>query len=303
MFELNQLRCFVTVAEELHFGRAAARLNMTQPPLSRQIRVLEHILDVTLFERTSRSVRLTSVGTSFLPEAKRLLRFAEEAAAHAKRTALGHAGSLRIGFTAAAAHSFLPDLINAYRAQAPDIELFLREMVSGKQIEALQSGQIDVGLVRPPVADTELDSFRVMTESLLVALPKGHRLARHDNVRIKELDGEPFVMYAPLEARYFYDLLVAQFAKAKILPKYVQYLDQIHAVLSLVRAGLGIALVPEAAANLRIKDVVLRPVHLRPNKPVELYLAWRRDRDNPQLAAFLTIVRELIARESAADAS
>lgn len=302
MFELNQLRCFVTVAEELHFGRAAARLNMTQPPLSRQIRVLEHILDVTLFERTSRSVRLTSVGTSFLPEAKRLLRFAEEAAAHAKRTALGHAGSLRIGFTAAAAHSFLPGLINAYRAQAPDIELFLREMVSGKQIDALQGGQIDVGLVRPPVADPELDSIRVMTESLLAALPKGHRLARQDNVRIKDLDGEPFVMYAPLEARYFYDLLVAQFAKAKILPKYVQYLDQIHAILSLVRAGLGIALVPEAAASLRIKDVVLRPVHLRPSKPVELFLAWRRDHDSPQLSAFLTIVRELIARENTGDA-
>jgi DNA-binding transcriptional LysR family regulator len=298
MFDLNQLRCFVTVAEELHFGRAAARLNMTQPPLSRQIRMLEHILDVTLFERTSRSVRLTSVGLGFLPDAQRLLRFAEEAAAHAKRIALGQAGSLRIGFTAAAAHSFLPGLINAYRAQAPDIELLLREMVSGKQIEALQTGQIDVGLVRPPVADPELDSFRVMTESLLAALPKGHRLARRDEVKIKDLDGEAFVMYAPLEARYFYDLLVAQFAKAKILPRYVQYLDQIHAMLSLVRAGLGIALVPEAAASLRIKDVVLRPVHLRPQNPVELFLAWRRDHDSPQLATFLTIVRELVGRES-----
>jgi DNA-binding transcriptional LysR family regulator len=301
MFDLNQLRCFVTVAEELHFGRAAARLHMTQPPLSRQIQVLEHILDVALFERTSRSVRLTPAGASFLPEAKRLLRIAEEAAALAKRTAVGQAGSLKIGFTAASAHSFLPALITTYRAKVPGIELLLREMVTSEQIEALQTGQIDVGLVRPPVTGPDLESFRVLREPLMLALPKGHRLARADHVRIKDLEGEPFIMYSPFESRYFYDLLVAQFAKAKILPRYVQHLSQIHTILSLVRAGLGAALVPASAGNLRLKDVVLLPVPLRPSHPVELYVVWMRGRDNPQLSAFLATTRALVDRDATGD--
>src|SRR5580704_12573535 len=121
MFDLNQLRCFVTVAEELHFGRAAVRLNMTQPPLSRQIQVLEHIIDAALLERTSRSVKLTPAGRSFLPEARRILKLAESAAQVAQRIASGKSGSLKIGFTAAAAYSFLPDLVAACRTELPEI--------------------------------------------------------------------------------------------------------------------------------------------------------------------------------------
>ena len=133
MFDLNQLRCFVTVAEELHFGRAAARLNMTQPPLSRQIQVLEHIIDAPLLERTSRSVRLTPAGRSFLPEARRILKLAESASQVARRIALGKIGSLKIGFTAAAAYGFLPELVAACRARLPEVDFSLKEMVSGDQ--------------------------------------------------------------------------------------------------------------------------------------------------------------------------
>ena len=137
MFDLNQLRCFVAVAEELHFGRAAARLNMTQPPLSRQIQVLEHIIDAPLLERTSRSVRLTPAGRSFLPEARRILKLAESASQVARRIALGKTGSLKIGFTAAAAYGFLPELVAACRAKLPEVDFSLKEMVSGDQFEAL----------------------------------------------------------------------------------------------------------------------------------------------------------------------
>ena len=161
MFDLSQLRCFVTVAEELHFGRAAARLNMTQPPLCRQIQVLEHIIDAPLLERTSRSVRLTPAGRSFLPEARRILKLAESAAQVARRIALGKTGSLKIGFTAAAAYGFLPDLIAACRARLPEVDFSLKEMVSGDQLEALASGQIDAGLLRPPIARPEFATKRV----------------------------------------------------------------------------------------------------------------------------------------------
>src|SRR4051794_12498861 len=208
MFDLNQLRCFVTVAEELHFGRAAARLNMTQPPLSRQIQVLERIIDAPLLERTSRAVRLTPAGRSFLPEARRILKLAASASFTAKRIAAGKTGGIKIGFTAGAAYSFLPQLVTAMQRRIPDLELSLKELVSVDQLEALGSGEIDVGLLRPPVARPELDAIRVVAEPLVAAIPSGHGLAGRPSLSLKDIDNQPFVMYAPYESRYFYDLLV-----------------------------------------------------------------------------------------------
>jgi DNA-binding transcriptional LysR family regulator len=299
MFDLNQLRCFVTVAEELHFGRAAARLNMTQPPLSRQIQVLEHIIDATLLERTSRSVRLTPAGRSFLPEARRILKLAESASQVARRIALGKTGSLKIGYTAAAAYGFLPELISACRARLPEVDFSLKEMVSGDQLEALASGQIDAGLLRPPIARPELATRRVVAEPLMAALPKKHPLATAATISIKDFDNQPFVMYSPYESRYFHDLLVALFTRADVLPRYVQHISQIHSILAMVRAGLGVAIVPEAAASLRIADVKMRPLKLRPQAPVELFLVWRRDHENPLLPSLVDIAGEFASTGSA----
>jgi DNA-binding transcriptional LysR family regulator len=293
MFDLNQLRCFVTVAEELHFGRAAARLNMTQPPLSRQIQVLEHIIDAPLLERTSRSVRLTPAGRSFLPEARRILKLAETASQVARRIAMGKTGSLKIGYTAAAAYGFLPELIAACRARLPEVDFSLKEMVSGDQLEALASGQIDAGLLRPPIARPELATRRVLAEPLLAAIPRKHPLASRENLAIKDFDGQPFVMYSPYESRYFHDLLVALFTQADILPRYVQHVGQIHSILAMVRAGLGVSIVPAAAASLKIAEVKLRPLKLRPPAPVELFMVWRREDENPLVPALVDIAAEL----------
>lgn len=293
MFDLNQLRCFVTVAEELHFGRAAARLNMTQPPLSRQIQVLEHIVDAPLLERTSRSVRLTPAGRSFLPEARRILKLAESASQVARRIAMGKTGSLKLGYTAAAAYGYLPELIAACRARLPEVDFSLKEMVSGDQLEALASGQIDAGLLRPPIGRPELATRRVLAEPLLAAIPRKHPLASAATLSIKDFDGQPFVMYSPYESRYFHDLVVALFTHADILPRYVQHLGQIHSILAMVRAGLGAAIVPAAAASLRIADVKLRPLKLRTPTPVELFLVWRRDCENPLLPSLVEIASDL----------
>ncbi len=293
MFDLSQLRCFVTVAEELHFGRAAARLNMTQPPLSRQIQVLEHIVDATLLERTSRSVRLTPAGRGFLPEARRILKLSDGALQVARRIAQGKTGSLKIGFTAAAAYAFLPTLISACRVRLPEADLSLKEMVSGEQLEALITGQVDVGLLRPPIGRPEFASRRVVAEALLAAIPKRHPLASAKILAIEDFHDQPFVMYSPFESRYFHDLLVAQFSRANVLPRYVQHLSQIHSVLAMVRAGLGLGIVPAAASSLRIADVVHRPLKLRPQALSELFLAWRRDSENPLLPSLLALVREL----------
>ena len=301
MFDLNQLRCFVTVAEELHFGRAAARLNMTQPPLSRQIQVLEHIIDAPLLERTSRSVRLTPAGRSFLPEARRILKLAESASQVARRIALGKTGSLKIGFTAAAAYGFLPELVAACRAKLPEVDFSLKEMVSGDQFEALTSGQIDAGLLRPPIARPELTSRRVVAEPLLAAIPKKHPLANAESITIKDFDDQPFVMYSPYESRYFHDLLVALFTRTDVLPRYVQHLSQIHSILAMVCAGLGLAIVPEAATNLNFRGVDLRPLHLAGPPPIETYLVWRRVDENPLLPSLIEIASSLASVPSEQD--
>ena len=301
MFDLTQLRCFVTVAEELHFGRATARLNMTQPPFSRQIQVLEHITDAPLLERTSPSVRLTPAGRSFLPEAKRILKLAESASQVAHRIAMGKTGAMKIGCTAAAVYGFLPELIAACLARLPEVDFSLKEMVSGDQLEALASGHIDAGLLRPPIAQAELATKWVVAEPLLAAIPGNHPLALADTVSIKDFDDQPFVMYSPYESRYFHDLLVAQFTRADILPRYVHHLSEIHSILAMVRAGLGGFIVPAAATSLKIADVTFRPFKLRTQTPVELFMVWRRYHENPLPPSLIEIAGILAAPDAGED--
>ncbi|MCV9939504.1 LysR substrate-binding domain-containing protein [Boseaceae bacterium BT-24-1] len=293
MFELSQLRCFVAVAEELHFGRAALRLNMTQPPLSRQIQILERVLDVVLLERSNRTVKLTPAGKSFLAEARRLLKLAESAALLAKRVANGKAGSINIGFTATSAYSYVPQLVAACRRELPEVEVSLKEMVSGDQLKRLDSGEIDIGLLRPPIPRRGLGVFRVMAEPLIAAVPVGHALARAESVSLPDLAGEPFIMYAPYEARYFHDLLVELFSRAGLVPNYVQHLAQIHSMLAMVHSGVGVALVPETAVNLHFSGVALRPLDLPRHRPAELFFVSRDDNDNPLVPIVAALAKEI----------
>ncbi|KRE16697.1 LysR family transcriptional regulator [Bosea sp. Root483D1] len=293
MFELSQLRCFVAVAEELHFGRAAVRLNMTQPPLSRQIQILERVLDVVLLERSNRTVKLTPAGESFLAEARHLLKLAESAALLAKRVANGKAGSINIGFTATSAYSYVPELVAACRRELPDVEVSLKEMVSGDQLKRLDSGEIDIGLLRPPIPRNGLSAFRVTAEPLIAAVNADHALARSETIAIEDLAAEPFIMYAPYEARYFHDLLVELFSRAGLVPNYVQHLAQIHSILAMVHSGVGVALVPQAAMNLRFSGVVLRPIDLPKQRPAELFFVSREDNDNPLLPTVAALARGL----------
>jgi DNA-binding transcriptional LysR family regulator len=294
MFELSHLRCFVAVAEELHFGRAAARLNLTQPPLSRQIQLLEHTLEVRLLDRSSRSVRLTRAGQNFLPEARRLLRLAEGAALAARRTASGEEGAITLGFTAASGYDFLPRLIKSFRTEAPGIDLVLKEMVSTDQFESLTAGRIDVGLLRPPFNRRELESLCVVREPLLLAAPEDHPLATATGVKLADLDRQPIITYSPYEARYFYDLVASLFASAGIMPHYVQHISQVHSILGLVKAGIGLALVPRAARNLRFEGVVLRPLVMDAPSIVELHAIWRPTNANPAIRTLRDTLQQLI---------
>jgi DNA-binding transcriptional LysR family regulator len=289
MFELSQLRCFVATAEELHFGRAAQRLNMTQPPLSRQVQLLERILGVTLLDRTSRSVRLTPAGRAFLLEARRILRLAESAALATRRIASGDAGQIAIGFTAASGYNFLPQLVILSKARLPNADLTLREMVTREQVEALLTGRIDIGLVRPPMERAEFATARVLSEPLVAALPTGDARLAKASLTLADFDDQPLIMYSPEGAGYFYNMLTTLFDANGVTPNYVQHVTQIHSMLALVHAGLGAAIVPEAAMSLNFDDVQFRPVETTPDRPVELYMAWRKDNESPILQTFIDL--------------
>lgn len=294
MFTFDQLETFVAVAEELHFGRAAQRLSMTQPPLSRRIKLLEDELGVRLFDRTHRSVKLTPAGRVFLADARQLLHLSHEAALSARRVPRGESGVVTLGFTATTAYSFLEHVLTAASERLPRVELVLREMVSSTQLEALLAGSMDLGMIRPPATGADLVTMPLIREPLLAALPQRHPLAvRTADPGVHDFDGEPFVMYSPAEARYFYEVLVSIFRGAESMPDYVQYLGQVHSMLALVKAGIGLALVPAAATALRYEGVLLRPVRGIDPRPVKLDLAWRRGNDNPALSGLLTVIREV----------
>ncbi|RVU27866.1 LysR family transcriptional regulator [Streptomyces antnestii] len=288
MFTLAQLTSFVAVAEELHFTRAAERLQMTQPPLSRQIQLLEHDLGVRLLDRTNRSVRLTPAGRTFLNEARHILRQSEHAALAVRQVSTGEAGAIAIGFTAAGAYSALGTLLDAARSAMPGVEVVLREMVTRDQLEAITEGSLDLGMIRPANTGPDLETRSAGREGLLAALPNSHPLAaREGDLRVADFHGEEVLMYSPVEARYFHELLVSIFRAAQVVPVFTQYLSQVHSLLAMVNASWGIALVPEAAAQMRFGGITFKPLSLAEPEPVELNLVWRRTNDNPALGALL----------------
>ncbi len=292
MFSLARLSCFVAVAEELHFGRAAERLHMTQPPLSRQIQQLESELGVQLIDRTTRTVTLTPAGVAFLPDARRILQLAEGAAQTVKRIPEGDLGTVVVGFTAASAHVVFPRLLSAAREKLPDVKLDLREMVTAVQLEGLMTGEVDLGMARPPVKRPGLVSRPLLHEQLIAALPEDHPLAGlNRQLTLNDLDDQDVIMYSPVQARYFNELLISTFTIAGASPRYVQYVTQVHTMLVLVRTGIGIALVPASAATLHPDGVVFRTIGAFRERPVELDAVWRGDSTNP---ALLRLLRDVL---------
>lgn len=280
MFTFDQIRGFVAVADELHFGRAAERLQMTQPPLSRQIQKLERAVGVQLLERDNRKVELTAAGEVFLVEARRLLVLAGSSLAQARRIQAGAAGTVRIGFTAASTFGVLTTVLNLISESYPDIHLDLFEMVTQEQIAKLLDGELDLGLARPPFDATAFASRLIHREGLLLAVPAGHRLTELNGpVDPQELSAEPLIMYSPIKARYFYDLVVRVVSVAN--DNVVHSVSQVLTMLCLVAGGRGVAFVPATATRLGIPGVeFLTLTGLRP-EPVELHVLWSRENRNP----------------------
>jgi LysR family transcriptional regulator, benzoate and cis,cis-muconate-responsive activator of ben and cat genes len=247
--ELRHLRAFLAVAEELHFGRAAARLQMAQPPLSQQVRRLERELGVELFRRNRRHVELTHAGGALVPEARRTLAAAERAAAVVAAVAAGASGRVSLGFVGSLAHGVLPRLVRELRLQAPGVEIALREANTSQQIELLRLGLLDAGLVRPPIQAEGIEIEIVGREPLRAVLPDDHRLAGARSIRLEALRDEPFVLFPRAIGPGLYDQILGLCREAGFSPNVVYESGATATMVALVEAGIGVCVLPQSHAG------------------------------------------------------
>jgi DNA-binding transcriptional LysR family regulator len=283
--ELRHLRYFVTVAEELSFRRAAERLHMAQPPLSAQIKALESDLKVRLFERTTRQVRLTHAGRVFLEEARTVLAASSNAQERAREAEHGVAGTLRFGIIAPSANAWLARILSEFRQKYPAVQLSLFDLTSTEQLRRLRIGELDAGLLRPPVSFPELDYSFVDESQQVLALPLAHPLAKKRNIEWKDFHEQEMVLMHPSAQHGYYDAFFAQCAKVSAKPKAVQYANDIQTKMWLISAGFGIAPTTATLAEVKRPGLLFRP--LPPGlPPVQTILVWRRDDASPVLSHF-----------------
>jgi LysR family transcriptional regulator, benzoate and cis,cis-muconate-responsive activator of ben and cat genes len=296
--ELRHLRYFIAVATDLHFGRAAAKLDMAQPPLSQQIRQLEDEVGAKLLHRTKRRVQLTNPGRTFLEEARAIVARADEAVAKTRRTERGDTGRLSIGWQAWSDWTDLPRRLGKFGAQNPDVQLEIHNLGVGDQIAALHSGRIDIGfLLRPfgaekpqPLDTGALKTKIVLRHPLVAVLPKTHELSVLKQIPFRRLAGAPYISFKRESAPVFYDSVVSLYNRHGLAFKVRHEADHPSTVLGLVTAGLGITLLPLGAQHMS-SGVVFRAVS--PRLPtVDIALGWRAENESPLLTKFIKLMRE-----------
>jgi DNA-binding transcriptional LysR family regulator len=292
--ELRTLRYFVAVAEELHFGRAAERVLITQPALSRQIGELERQLGVQLFVRTSRSVRLTDAGVALLAEARRTLAQAERAVATAQRAGRGELGRVRVGLLVSACNNILPPVVARFRARYPSVSLELHALLDTEQLRQLAQGSLDVGFVRAVPADAQLVSEAILVEPLSAVLPSGHALAGAASIDLAALADEPFILWPRAEAMHSYDAVIAACREAGFSPRVVLHLADATALLGMVTAGLGVAVLAASYQVLGRAGVAFVPLT---GLTSTLFMVWSLEQRTPPVARFLDVVREVAGEQ------
>ena len=290
--ELRHLKYFVAVAEELHFGRAAKRLRITQQPLSRQIKDLEEELGVELFYRTKRTVRLTEVGTIFLAETRKTLQQVEYAVHIVRQAQEGKIGTLIVGFTGSALNIVLPAAVRQFKQLFPQVELILKRMQTLEQVEALNSKQIDLGLLHPPINDETLNLETIYRENLVVALPDNHSLAKDtfEPISLQQLASESFILFPRHFGSVLYDRIINMCQQAGFSPNVVQEAIPQQTILGLVAAEIGISLIHSSVRTLGRDGVVFRDL-IEPTPTLETAVAWSLNASNLVLPSFLEIVR------------
>lgn len=276
-FDLHQLACFVAIADELHFGRAAKRMNMTQPPLSRQISQLEDRLGVQLLERHSRGVNLTFAGLTFLQSARGLLASAEHSVAQAREAAFGTLPKIAIGFTPAACYRLLPRLTRQFRALAPQVRMELHELTTLPQLSLLNRQALDIALIRPSVSLEQYERCLVERDRMVLAVPASHALNARPSVSLRDLDRVDYIEHDPVRAKYHHDLTWRALQAQGANPQVVLTATEPQVMLAMVRAGLGCALVASAvSAHAKEQEIAFKPIAQEEALLSETWMVWRK---------------------------
>lgn len=295
--ELRHLRYFIAVAEELHFGRAAERLGISQPPLSQQIQALEEEIGARLFERTNRRVELTDAGRLFLDESRQVLAQVDKAVLLARRAHLGELGELKIGFTSSAPFtSTIPSSIHAFRKAYPDVHLDLQEMSSRQVLKALLEESLQVGVIRPLALPDAVHWVELFREPLVAVLRADHPLAAgsEDGLAIAALAEEPFVFFPRSYGTGLYDQVIALTRQAGFSPRIAQEASEAMTIIGLVSAGLGVSILPASFRRTRVDGVVYRTLS-DPEATTAVWLVRRQDEGSPLALSFI----DLVTREAA----
>ncbi|MCY7367116.1 MAG: LysR family transcriptional regulator [Chamaesiphon sp.] len=290
--ELRHLRYFSTVATELHFGRAAEKLHIAQPPLSKQIKDLEVELGFELFARTKRSVALTPAGQAFLVEVTQIFQKLDRAIDIGRKTSRGELGQISIGFVGSATYNILPVMLQQFHDRYPHVRIELHELTTDRQLIWLREGRIDIGLIRPPVIDTDLGSQVIFQESLVVALPTNHHLAVLNKIELSSLAAERFILFPRQLAPGLYDPIIAICQAAGFSPQVVQECIQMQTIVSLVSANMGVSILPESIQEAQRQGVVYKPIAAASgtDKLATIAIIWRLNDDLQTINRLLEIV-------------
>ena len=289
--DLRTLRCFSAVVREGHFGRAALSLGMAQPPLTRQIQKLERELGVALLHRTQKKFEVTPAGQLLYERARRLLDGADQAEADVRRLGTGETGRLIIGFVHSNAFTILPGVVARFRAAFPNVEIDLREMWHATLVTSLETGAVDVGLLRPPVSSSALQVVTLIREPFLALVPAGHRLAQRRTMQLRQFAAEPFVMYSRRGAPLIHTRVMEMCGRAGFAPQIAQYADQIHTVASFVGAGIGVGLAPSTVTSFNMPGLRYLQIADKP-APLPMGVMWRTGNSSNLLRNFVRVARE-----------
>ena len=282
--ELRHLRYFIAVAEELHFGHAAARLNISQPPLSQQIQILEQQIGARLFARTNRSVSLTEAGRQFLADSRQILSQVDDAAARAARLHHGETGELRIGFTSSAPFiKAVSDTLSTFRRRYPDVHIQTRETNTREQIVPLNEGALDLGLMRNTQLPDTLVWERVLREPLLAMVPRDHPLASQTCVSLRELAREPFVFFDPHVGTGLYDDILGLMRRYDLTPAITQEVGEAMTIIGLVAAGLGVSILPASFRRVQLLEMCWLPIEEQ-DAVSEMWLVWSKHHEQGEAA-------------------
>jgi len=283
--ELRHLRYFIAVAEELHFGHAAARLNISQPPLSQQIQILEQQVGARLLARTNRSVSLTPAGRQFLADSRQILNQVDEAAARALRLHQGETGELRIGFTSSAPFiTAVSDTLSSFRQRYPDVHIQTREINTREQIAPLNEGTLDLGLMRNTPLPETLAWEVILREPLLAMIPRTHPLATRTAVSLHELAQEPFVFFDPHVGTGLYDDILSLMRRYQLTPRIAQEVGEAMTIIGLVAAGLGVSILPASFHRVQLSEMCWIPI-IEEDAVSEMWLVWSKHQEQGAAAA------------------